>query len=621
MLHKFKHALVTLRFSILSIFITLFLLTSSAILIVRSIIFVDEVQYTSFTIMQYASNAVLKELVTGVLPVEDQINFIANLRHDGILKYDETDLLPYTYQLVKSNPFIRSVFIANESGNFVISRKDENEQFVSEIINKQNDKPNFHKVFYWDKEGHVKNQLNSPDLEYDHRVRAWYQQAKQAKKFIWSEIYLTQSKTVMGITAALPVFNERGEFKGVIGATISLDYLKNFVSSQKISATGYSFIIKKDGNLVAYPEQATFKVTQSNVRLVNVHDISLPLIDESLKQYVKTGQEEFTLKFNDKIYLINYRPIPKLSAQGWLIGVIAPQDDFVGFLKRLNYITFAISLAILALGIYIISKLVSRIVHPIHLLVDETEKVKRFELDTAVPIKTRIKEVFLLTHAIRSMKKGLKQFQRYVPTTLVKQLIESGQEMEIGGQRKTIAILFSDIENFTTIVEAHDAGQMMLQMCEYFEALSQIIAKEKGTIDKYIGDSIMVFWGAPLPEEHPSERAARTALLCQQKLKQLNQQWLHENKPQLITRIGIHIGEAIVGNLGSSERLSYTALGDTINIASRLENMNKAYQTKIIVSEAVYEQIKDNFILRKIDQVKLAGRVKPLVIYELIAEK
>ena len=238
----------------------------------------------------------------------------------------------------------------------------------------------------------------------------------------------------------------------------------------------------------------------------------------------------------------------------------------------------------------------------------ETENIKEFNLDGEIKINSRIKEVINLKDAIHSMKIGLKLFQKYIPKVLVRQLIESGEDIRIGGVRKKLAIFFSDIKNFTTISEKTDPNLLMLQMGEYFEALTQIIINEKGTIDKYIGDSIMAFWGSPLPDVNPCHHAAKAALRCQKKLDMLNAQWANKGNNTFYTRIGIHTGDAIVGNVGSTERFSYTAIGDSINVASRLEEINKNYKTKIIVSDAMYEEIKDQFILRMIDCVVVKGR-------------
>ncbi|EKD54888.1 MAG: adenylate/guanylate cyclase [uncultured bacterium] len=162
-------------------------------------------------------------------------------------------------------------------------------------------------------------------------------------------------------------------------------------------------------------------------------------------------------------------------------------------------------------------------------------------------------------------------------------------------------------------------AHLMEHICEYFDELSKIIVAEKGTIDKYIGDSIMAFWGAPLSEKNPVHHAAHAALKCFKRLEELNSRWKAEGKPQFITRMGLHVGEAIVGNLGSSERLNYTAIGAAVNTANRLEGINKIYGSSIMVSEAVYKAIKNHFVLRLLDCIRVKGKHKSSFIYELLA--
>lgn len=302
------------------------------------------------------------------------------------------------------------------------------------------------------------------------------------------------------------------------------------------------------------------------------------------------------------------------------MAILAPDTDFIGTLRKDNLIIAMLGLFILAVGIYIVLKLVSWIVEPLNKIAKETEKIKLFNLEDSPPIRSRIKEVMRIADAISSMKKGLLSFQKYVPATLVRQLIQEGVDAKIGGSKKQLVILFSDIKDFTTLSEHMDPNELMILVCEYFDALSNIIVAQRGTIDKYIGDSIMAFWGAPLDEAFPCEQAAKAALACKTKSDQLNAVWGQNNKPILFTRIGLHLGDAIVGNLGSTERLNYTAIGDSINIASRLEAINKLYGTQIIVSDPVYSIIKDKFILRMIDCVILKGKTEASYLYELIAE-
>jgi adenylate cyclase len=230
-----------------------------------------------------------------------------------------------------------------------------------------------------------------------------------------------------------------------------------------------------------------------------------------------------------------------------------------------------------------------------------------------------IREIQEIDDQLIAMKKSLRSFQKYVPSTLVRQLIETREVAHLGGSKKTLAVLFSDIEKFTTIAEKMSPDLLTHQISQYFDELTKVIINENGTIDKYIGDAIMAFWGAPQSIDNPCECAATAALLCIKRSNELNQQWQKEKKPVFMTRMGIHLGDAIVGNLGSSERLNYTAIGDTINIANRLVQMNKIYGTQIIVTQKVYEVLKNHFIMRKIDLATLKGRAESHDIYELMS--
>lgn len=617
--YKTKHLLFSLRFSILFIFVTLFLFTMLLIVAIRSATFEKELSYTSFGLMRYASSAVLQELNAGLRPAEIESKFSAKLIEKNILKDNVAELVPYTFYLVSTLPLVQRAFWADEDGHFIFSEKEDDGSITTEIYDFRLT-PKTHKVIHRNKDGNIIKQELSINSSSSGKLESWFIQAKKEKQFFWTDIRLFHPHLHRGVTAATPVIR-KGQFYGVFGLDITLGYLTEFITNQHVSRNGFSFIITKDENLVAYPEREPFtQIMNRPHQLINVHAISLPLIDASIDHFKKTGEREFTLSNQGETYLITYERVKALEKYGWLIGVVTPRSDFISALQKLNLITLIVNLIILIIGIIIVSKLVTKIVKPINALARETEKIQRFELEGEVKIDSRIKEVVRLADAVQSMKSGLKQFQKYVPKILVRQLIESGEDIRVGGERKELVVLFSDIENFTTIAEDMDANELMLQVGEYFEALSQIITRENGTIDKYIGDSVMAFWGAPLPENEPCNRAARSALLCQEKVIELNANWEKQGQPRLVTRIGIHTGEAIVGNFGSSERLNYTALGDTVNLTSRLEAINKIYKTKIIVSEAVYQNIKDCFVLRMVDCVALKGRKGVSRIYELLSD-
>lgn len=621
--------LVTLRFSILAIFISLFLITMLLIIGVTSLRYVSSLAYTSLSLMKYASSSVLRELNTAIRPAGIEGEFTARLIKHDVVSMNDKELIPFTENLVKSLPLVQSAYWGDAEGNFYISEKERNGGVTTQIYHRSMQPP-FHKIIYYDKAGNKIGGSTTTVFDYDPRDRPWFIKAKENQKPMWTDVYLyfphqesLQEKTpitMLGMTAAFPVYDRNQRFQGVFALDVTLDYLSQFLTQQKIGENGFAFIVNEKEQLVAYPHRAPFlDVKKSPDTLLDIHHSSLALIDQSLDHYKKTGQQEISIDIEGESYLVFYEPVKDFSEYGWLVGVVVPKNDFIGPLQRLNFIVLVVSSIILLLGILIVSGLIARVVRPIHTLLKETQRIKHFELDKSIRIDSHIKEVKQLGDAIHSMKIGLKHFQRYVPKVLVQQLMETGEDA-LGGTRKQLVVFFTDIDNFTSIAERMDANELVLQIGEYFEALSAIILKYRGTIDKYIGDSIMAFWGAPLQEEDPCLLAAQAAYECQLKVTELNANWQKQGKPSFNTRIGIHMGDAIVGNLGSSERVNYTALGDTINFTSRLENANKLYSTKILVSEIVYKQVRNKFVLRMIDRVALKGRSELSYIYELLTD-
>lgn len=612
-----RHFQVSLRFIILFIFITLYLITSFLIVAIRSIAYEKELNYTSQTLMHHASDAVYRELNNGIKPIQVEGEFTAKLIQAGVVSQNNKELKPYLYYLVKTMPLVISAYYGDEHGNFMVARKEKNGTVTTEVV--RDEGKLISQVEYHDAQGRMIKEEPSPSPDMDPRIKPWYQSISSTGKLAWLDINTYPHAT--GITLGIPVFDDKQQIKGVLGLIVSLNYLNDFVSRQQISTGGYSFIVSRNNDLIAYPQREPFnQVELHRAGISNIHQSGLSLIDKSFDHFKQTGINPIVMVYEGQTYLVSYRPVLDIGTKQWLIGVVVPKNDFTGFLQQLNSISFLVASVVLILGVIFYSILVSRIVKPLNLLVKETRKIKSFDLEDDITIQSRIKEVNQLKNALLSMKRGLRHFQKYVPKTLVQQLIESGQDIGVGGIKTNLVVLFSDIENFTSITRTVDPQQLMVQICEYFECITTIILKENGTIDKFIGDSVMAFWGAPLIEVQPCEHAARAALMCQTRLKALNQAWELRGWPPFITRIGIHKGDAIVGNVGSSERLNYTALGDTINITNRLEGINKNYNTKIIVSETVYQDIKDKFVLREVDSVMLKGITQPMRVYELLSE-
>jgi adenylate cyclase len=346
---------------------------------------------------------------------------------------------------------------------------------------------------------------------------------------------------------------------------------------------------------------------------------NLPPPDEVFS-VVKRG-EPFFFRSRQTNSSTFYIPIKNFQGD---IAVVLKYVYPTSYYSRINNIIWTagiICLVALVLSVGILLTLHRLISDPLKKLVKEAENIRNFRLDEAVEVTSSLTEMNNLIEATRNMKAGLQSFRKYVPAELVRQLIATGQVAIVGGQRRQITVLFADIADFTTISESLSPNELTAQLSEYLSAMTDVILSHKGTVDKYIGDSIMAFWGAPVDVPNHAELAALAALECQRRCLELNRKWEAEGKKPFKTRIGLNSGEIIVGNMGSTERLNYTIIGDDVNVASRLEGLNKTYSTGILLSQNTKDLLPDNFALRQLDFVLVKGKTKTVVIYELVARK
>jgi len=212
-------------------------------------------------------------------------------------------------------------------------------------------------------------------------------------------------------------------------------------------------------------------------------------------------------------------------------------------------------------------------------------------------------------------------FGKYVSPLVIDNLIKNPESINLGGEKRNITLFFSDIRGFTSISERLSPEELVHLLNEYLTEMTSIIIKNQGLVDKYMGDAIMAFWGAPLQQPDHAEMACSSCLEMMDKLKELQNKWKKDNLPSFDIGIGLNSGDAIVGNMGSSSRFDYTAMGDNVNLASRMEGLNKYYGTNIIITEKTWKIVKEKFESRKLDMVKVKGKKKSILIYELISQK
>ena len=263
------------------------------------------------------------------------------------------------------------------------------------------------------------------------------------------------------------------------------------------------------------------------------------------------------------------------------------------------------------------------VVRAVNILSKGAEEVANGNLEVILPITSQ-DELGNLARTFNKMTSGLKEkehitstFKKYVSSSVVDEVLKS--DVELGGEKKEVTIYFTDLADFTSISEKLTPEELISFLNHYLSKMTQILEEHSGIVDKYIGDAIMAFWGAPIPIDNHPRQACLAALKQQRWHKELHQQWQGHSALSLVrTRFGIHTGEVIVGNVGSERRLDYTIIGDSVNTASRLESLNKFYGTNILISESTYDALSEDMLIREIDLVQVKGKNKAVCIYELM---
>jgi adenylate cyclase len=211
-----------------------------------------------------------------------------------------------------------------------------------------------------------------------------------------------------------------------------------------------------------------------------------------------------------------------------------------------------------------------------------------------------------------------KLFGRYVSKDVFQQLVANPELAELGGKRREMSVLFSDIRGFTTVTERGDPEELVSQLNEYFSNMVAIVFRHQGTVDKFVGDMVMALFGAPLDDPDHAEHAAAAAVEMVKELGELNRKWAAEGRAQLDIGIGINSGEMIAGNIGSSSIMSYTVIGDNVNLGARLESLNKDYETRIIISDATRSHLRGKYEIRPLGDVVVKGKTRPVAIFEIV---
>ncbi len=471
-----------------------------------------------------------------------------------------------------------------------------------------------------DQQGNEIGQLDLWRYGYDARKRPWYRETMKADRALVSPPYLSFSIGAPVITISAPL---RGKVPGVLAADLKLDTFNGFVQAQRPGEHGVVVIFDSTGSLIAHPDFAQLIVAAmthpSQAQLPNIKEINSGVVAAVLRR--SEGRDHYDGSILDdegRDYLFRVAKFTLGERYDATILLLAAQDDFVKDVRRLQFTGLILATIAGAAFVPVVWIFGSGMSRALKTITAEAVKLQKLAEPGPAPVASRIREINELGGAMKLAQRAIWSFAHFVPKELVQRLIDNSISTELGGVREEITVLFTDVRDFTTIAESAEPDTLMHQTSRYFSVLTDAFLAEGGTIDKFIGDAVMVFWNAPNPQPDHVERACRAALAASSACEKLNAQFEAEGLKPFFTRFGLHVGDAVVGNLGSTERMNYTALGNTVNLAARLEGLNKQFGTVILVSEGVYLRARHCFQFRACESVIAKGMTKETRVFELV---
>ena len=435
------------------------------------------------------------------------------------------------------------------------------------------------------------------------RHQAWIASAASDAVPHWIEVEATPDQA--GRAVAFVRRTGRGELAAMIG----FDRFAGLLAAIPVGQTGRAFVLGPDGAIVIASESA---------ELPRLGNLDRAARDAGRHVAQRTPEalnvsEQIRLRVDGADYAVGLSP---LWFKGWQLAVIIPEAEFLSAIDdTIWHLALGLGALVLIAGSLAALGAKRFLGDPITAVAGDIRHIESFDLEAIPRRRSRLKELDRLSEAMVRMAAGLADFAKFIPTDVVASLLRNGMRAEPGGDRRELTLLFADLAGFTALSER--LGDRVIPLIgNFLEAASQAVTAENGTIDKYIGDALMAFWGAPRPDAAQAVRACRAALAIAAHLR--SGALTDEEGRPLTCRIGLHTGPALVGTIGSARRLNYTAIGDSVNLASRLESVNKLFGTTILLSAATRRAAGTAVVTRELDTIAVYGKSEGVAVFELL---
>ncbi|MEX2643464.1 MAG: adenylate/guanylate cyclase domain-containing protein, partial [Acetobacterales bacterium] len=550
---------------------------------------------------------------------------VGNAEHDF---FSDNRSLGYLFTILLHSERIVAMYIGAEDGSFRQARRIEpaggvdgnlappDTQYAYRWIEAGGD-PTPDNYVFLDGDRQELGRSSQPTA-YDPRTRSWYQMTAEAGSPIITDPSVFAAFDLIGFTVAAPYYGD-GQLLGIAAADITLDGLSDYLAENRISPGTLSFILDDQGRVIANSERLrTYSSENGRVELRHVASLDDPLPAVAFGSRPRQGDGLYSFSHGGSEYLGSLSTLPPEFGKRWQLFVVTPLHEFTSAFEENNFRLLMFGLVAIVLQVAIIYFLASVLSSPLERLATKVDRIQDLTAERLPPLRSPIREVAVLSRAIETLDTTVKSFAAFVPWGLVRQLLESDQKLELGGHSRFLTVFFSDLESFSTLSEEMPSQELLLRVSGYLQLVTRAVNDETGTIDKFMGDGVMAFWGAPTLLENHAWHACVAALRIQHGMKGLNATWQAKGQKPLNVRVGIHSDAVLVGNIGSQERMSYTVMGDGVNIAARLEGINKEYGTRICISHSVFKEAGERLCVRPIEDVAVKGRRALIPIYELV---
>lgn len=461
----------------------------------------------------------------------------------------------------------------------------------------------------------VKKVVNETYLKQYELKSEFMTQLRQARPFPYNVIFAGEveirNSTIPGgaplLTVGLPlVKDDNGNITEIVVSDIRLDRLQKLFSS---ISERVIYLIDREGRVLAHPNE---KMALDSKNLSNV-----PIVSKALTQSITKSQMKFEDPETGETFVGAFAKTPF----GVTVISQVPEAVILEPSRHVRREAFFITGTVLSAALFFIILFAATLTRPLEMLVEATKRIAKGDFNSAVHIGTK-DEVGELATSFDKMIEGLKErdkvktlFGKFHGTGIANKLMSG--EMKLGGENRDATVFFSDIRGFTSFSEKVTPEDVVNMLNEYFKIMVSIINKHHGVVDKFIGDAIMAVWGAPESHGNDAANALKACIEMRIAVDKLNKDRLEQGKPEIKIGMGLHSGPLIAGTIGSDDRMEYTVIGDTVNMASRIESATKAYGTDLLISEVTQDRVKDLFICEVAGTAEVKGKSEPLKLYRV----